>query len=128
MPNHPLVAGGRDRTTGPGPIAAAPWGSAGILAILVDAYIHHDGGRGPDGEATEVAILNANYVAARLSEACYPILYTGIGGVRGPRVHHRSATRVLRPHVRHHRGRHRQEVDRLRLPRPHHERSRWRER
>jgi len=76
MPNHPLapVAG---PPTGPGPISAAPWGSAGILAIPW-MYIQL---MGPEGlkHATEVAILNANYVAARLRDA-YPILYTGSEG------------------------------------------------
>ena len=76
MPNHPLapVAG---PPTGPGPIAAAPWGSAGILAIPW-MYIHMMGAEGLR-RSTEVAILNANYVAARLSEA-YPILYAGSEG------------------------------------------------
>ena len=63
--------------TGPGPISAAPWGSASILPISW-AYIAL---MGPDGlrRATEVAILNANYVAARLDDA-YPVLYTGEHG------------------------------------------------
>ena len=76
LPNHPLapVAG---PPTGPGPVSAAPWGSAGILAIPW-MYIHLMGAEGLR-RATEVAILNANYVAARLSEA-YPILYTGSEG------------------------------------------------
>lgn len=65
-------------TTGPdatvGPVAAAAWGSAGILPISW-SYIKL---MGRDGlkQATEVAILNANYVAKRLA-AHYPILYTG---------------------------------------------------
>ncbi|HEX5614278.1 MAG TPA: aminomethyl-transferring glycine dehydrogenase, partial [Acidimicrobiia bacterium] len=77
LPNHPLVADAGP-VTGVGPIAAAPWGSAGILPIPW-AYIAL---MGPDGlrEATEVAILNANYVAHRLAEA-YPILYTGAHGL-----------------------------------------------
>ena len=62
----------------PGPIAAAPYGSAGILPISW-AYIRM---MGPDGlrRATEVAILTANYVAARLGPH-YPVLYTGRGGL-----------------------------------------------
>ncbi|MFZ6002610.1 MAG: aminomethyl-transferring glycine dehydrogenase [Actinomycetota bacterium] len=73
LPNHPLV-GEAGPATGPGPISGAPWGSASILPISW-AYIAL---MGPDGlrRATEVAVLNANYVAARLSPA-YPILYTG---------------------------------------------------
>ncbi len=59
-------------------IAAAPHGSAGILPISY-SYIRLMGG---DGllRATEVAILTANYVAARLLPH-YPVLYSGPGGV-----------------------------------------------
>ncbi len=60
LPNHPLVAEAGP-ATGPGPIAAAPWGSAGILPISW-AYITMMGGDGLLA-ATEVAILNANYLA-----------------------------------------------------------------
>jgi glycine dehydrogenase len=77
LPNHPLVAeAGPD--SGVGPIAGAPWGSAGILPIPW-AYIRL---MGPDGltEATEVAVLSANYVARRLAPH-YPVLYTGRGGL-----------------------------------------------
>jgi glycine dehydrogenase len=76
LPNHPAtpVAG---PPTGPGPIAAAPWGSAGILAIPW-MYIRMMGGEGLR-RATEIAILNANYIAARL-EPFYPILYRGAEG------------------------------------------------
>jgi glycine cleavage system P protein (glycine dehydrogenase) len=75
LPGHPLLPGTGDRTV-VGPISAAPWGSAGILPISW-AYIAM---MGPDGlrEATEGAILAANYVARRLAPY-YPILYTGRG-------------------------------------------------
>jgi glycine dehydrogenase len=65
-------------TAGAHPVAAAPYGSAGILPISW-AYIRM---MGPDGlrRATEVAILTANYVAARLAPH-YPVLYTGRGGL-----------------------------------------------
>ena len=55
-----------------GPVAGAPWGSAGILSISW-AYI---AAMGPDGltEATQYAILNANYIARRL-ENHFPTLY-----------------------------------------------------
>jgi glycine cleavage system P protein (glycine dehydrogenase) len=55
-------------------VSAAPWGSASILPITW-MYIRM---MGADGlrQATEVAILNANYIAKRLGDA-YPILYTG---------------------------------------------------
>ena len=84
LPSHPLEPLGLDRRNHvaadhvpTGPIAAAPWGSAGILAISW-MYIRM---MGADGlrEATEIAILNANYVVARLKDA-YPILYTGENG------------------------------------------------
>jgi glycine dehydrogenase len=64
-----------------GPVAAAPFGSAGILPIPY-VYILLMGGDGLR-RATEVAILNANYVAARL-RGHYPVLYTG----RNHRVAH----------------------------------------
>ena len=77
LPNHPLdpLAG---PATGPGPISAAPFGSASILPISW-AYIRLMGGEGLT-HATEVAILNANYMAARLKDS-YPILYTGANGL-----------------------------------------------
>jgi glycine cleavage system P protein (glycine dehydrogenase) len=77
LPNHPLqpLAGPK---TGPGPVSAAPWGSASILPISW-AYLRL---MGPDGllHATASAILAANYVAARL-RSHYPVLYTGPGGL-----------------------------------------------
>jgi glycine dehydrogenase len=77
LPNHPMdaLAG---PATGPGPISAAPFGSASILPISW-AYIRLMGGEGLT-HATEVAILNANYMAYRLKDA-YPILYTGNKGL-----------------------------------------------
>jgi glycine dehydrogenase len=76
LPNHPatIQAG---PATGPGPVSAAPWGSAGILPI---SYTYAKL-MGADGlrRATEVAILSANYVAARLA-GHYPVLYTGDHG------------------------------------------------
>jgi glycine dehydrogenase len=61
-----------------GPVAAAPYGSAGILPISW-AYLRM---MGPDGlrRATGAAILAANYVARRLG-GHYPVLYTGRGGL-----------------------------------------------
>ena len=77
LPNHPLDDGAGP-ATGVGPIAAAPFGSAGILPISW-AYIAM---MGPDGlrRATQVAVLAANYVARRLGDH-YPVLYTGPGGL-----------------------------------------------
>jgi glycine dehydrogenase len=77
LPNHPLVPEAGP-ATGPGPVSAAPWGSAGILPIPW-AYIRLMGSEGLR-RATEVAILNANYIARRLSPH-YPVLYTGRGGL-----------------------------------------------
>ena len=76
LPNHPLdeAAG---PATGPGPVSAAPYGSAGILPITW-AYIRLMGGEGLT-RATQVAVLSANYVAHRL-QPHFPVLYTGRGG------------------------------------------------
>ena len=80
LPDHPLVEGvnpaaGHNLTVGT--VSSAPWGSASILPISW-AYIAM---LGPYGlrKATEVAILNANYIAKRL-KPYYPILYTGTKG------------------------------------------------
>ena len=58
-------------------VSSAPWGSASIL-LISHAYIAM---MGPDGltQATKYAILNANYIKARL-EKHYPVLYTGANG------------------------------------------------
>ncbi|MDP5210520.1 aminomethyl-transferring glycine dehydrogenase [Microbulbifer sp. 2205BS26-8] len=60
-----------------GTISAAPWGSASILPISW-MYIRMMGKQGMK-RATEIAILNANYVAKKLSEH-YTLLYTGSSG------------------------------------------------
>ena len=80
LPNHPLrpEAG---PAGGVGPISAAPWGSAGILPISW-MYIRMMGAEGLR-RATEMAVLNANYVARRL-DPHFPVLYTG----RNDRVAH----------------------------------------
>jgi glycine dehydrogenase len=77
-PNHVVQAiDGPNR--GQGAVSAAPWGSASILPISW-MYIALLGGTGLT-EASKVAILNANYVAAQLNDH-YPVLYKGnIGGV-----------------------------------------------
>jgi glycine dehydrogenase len=77
LPNHPMRTGAGPET-GVGPVSAAPWGSAGILPISW-AYVRLMGGEGLT-RATYVAILNANYVAARLGPH-YPVLYTGRSGL-----------------------------------------------
>ena len=63
---------------GVGPVAAAPWGSASILTITW-MYIRMMGVEGLR-RATEVAILNANYIAKRL-EPYFPVLYKGKHGL-----------------------------------------------
>lgn len=73
LPGHPEAAGATDA----GPVSAAPYGSASILLISW-AYCLMMGGAGLT-QATRVAILNANYIAARLSGA-YPILFMGNKG------------------------------------------------
>jgi len=75
LPGHPVVATGGGEAIGP--VSAAPWGSASILTISW-VYIALMGAAGLT-KATEVAILNANYMAARLREH-YPVLYSGRNG------------------------------------------------
>ncbi len=77
LPNHPLVPEAGPQT-GVGPVSGAPYGSAGILPISW-AYVRLMGGAGLT-RATQVAILSANYIAARLREH-YPVLYTGREGL-----------------------------------------------
>lgn len=75
LPGHPLVqTGGAKAITA---VSAAPWGSASIL-LISHAYIRM---LGPEGltNATKYAILNANYIKARL-EGPYAILYSGENG------------------------------------------------
>jgi len=80
LPNHPVVnIQGTGETNGA--VSAAPWGSASILPISY-MYIKMMGGDGLK-KATEVAILNANYIATRLADH-YPVLYRG----RNERVAH----------------------------------------
>ena len=72
LPTHPVVpVSGKD---GINPVSAAPWGSPSILPISW-AYISMMGAMGLK-HATEIAILNANYIAQRL-EPYYSVLYKG---------------------------------------------------
>jgi len=77
LPNHPLVAGAGPASSY-GPISAAPFGSAGVLPIswAFIALMGADGLR----EASQSAILAANYVARRLGDH-YPVLYSGKHGL-----------------------------------------------
>lgn len=75
LPSHTVVpTGGRK---GVNAVAAAPWGSALILLISY-GYIKMLGKSGVQ-RATEIAMLNANYIKARL-EKHYPVLYKGKNG------------------------------------------------
>jgi glycine dehydrogenase len=74
----PFLPGHRELPSKEGAVCSAPWGSASINTISW-MYIAMMGGQGLK-EATEVAILNANYVAKRLAPF-YPILYTGNAGL-----------------------------------------------
>jgi glycine dehydrogenase len=76
LPGHPLQrVGGAEAI---GPVSAAPWGSASILAISW-AYIALLGREGVR-RASEVAVLNANYMAKRL-ERSFDVLYRGSKGL-----------------------------------------------
>jgi glycine dehydrogenase len=92
LPGHPLVPVGGERAIHA--VSAAPWGSASIL-LISHAYIRM---LGADGlmDATRHAILNANYLKARL-EPHYPVLYARGNG----RVAHELIfdMRAFKPHV-----------------------------
>jgi glycine dehydrogenase len=80
LPDHSVISGvntqaGPDGTIGQ--VSAAPWGSASILPISW-AYVAMMGAAGLT-RATQVAILNANYIATRLAPH-YPIVYAGKNG------------------------------------------------
>jgi len=75
LAGHPVIKTGGDKAMGP--VAAAPWGSASILPISW-MYIQMMGTRGLE-RATELSILNANYMKARL-EGEFEVLFTGKNG------------------------------------------------
>ncbi len=75
LPGHRVVGLGGPQSVGA--VSAAPWGSPSILPISW-MYITMMGGAGLK-LASEVAILNANYVAAQLGDA-FPVLFRGRGG------------------------------------------------
>src|SRR5699024_11948193 len=75
LPGNALIkTGGKQAIHG---IAAAPWGSAGILPISY-AYIKMMGAQGLK-KSSQIAVLNAKYLKDRL-KGFYPILYTGKNG------------------------------------------------
>jgi glycine dehydrogenase len=75
LPGHAVVKMGDDKSISA--VSSAPWGSASIL-LISHAYIAMMGGDGLTN-ATKYAILNANYMKARL-ENSYPVLYSGSQG------------------------------------------------
>ena len=76
LPQHPVIPiGGKQ---GIGAVSAAPWGSPSILPISW-MYIALMGAEGLT-KATQIAILNANYIAQRLADH-YPVLYKGKNGL-----------------------------------------------
>ena len=78
LPDHPIVKMGGTESFGT--VSAAPWGSPSILPISW-AYIRLMGADGLK-KASQVAILNANYIARRL-EGEYDLLYAGADGLIG---------------------------------------------
>jgi glycine dehydrogenase len=76
LPDHPVVPLGSPKSCGT--VSAAPWGSPSILPISW-SYIRMMGSDGLT-EATQVAILNANYIAKRL-EGHFDLLYAGRNGL-----------------------------------------------
>jgi glycine dehydrogenase len=75
LPSHDLIPTGGE--LGIDAVSAAPFGSASILTIS-HAYIRMMGAEGLK-QATELAILNANYIKDRLKDH-FPVLYTGTAG------------------------------------------------
>ncbi len=75
LPGHTIVKTGGEKAIPA--VSAAPWGSASIL-LISHAYIAMMGGEGLTN-ATKYAILNANYIKARL-ESSYQVLYSGSNG------------------------------------------------
>lgn len=75
LPSNPVIGFGGEKASTT--VSAAQWGSASILPISY-AYIRMMGSEGLTN-ATKIAILNANYIKARL-EKHYPILYSGKEG------------------------------------------------
>jgi glycine dehydrogenase len=79
LPTHPVVDVGIPLAASSGTVSAGPWGSPSILPISW-AYIAM---MGRDGLtlATKVAILSANYIAKRLQDGDYELLYAGQHGL-----------------------------------------------
>lgn len=77
LPDHPVVSSNRGGSSPIGTVAAAPWGSPLVLPISW-AYMRLLGKHGLK-RSTQVAILNANYIATRL-DPHFPVVYKGKNG------------------------------------------------
>ena len=79
LPTHPVVDVGVPLAESAGTVSSAPWGSPSILPIswAYIAMMGHDGLT----LATKVAILSANYIAKRLQDGGYELLYAGQHGL-----------------------------------------------
>ncbi len=75
LPGHSVVKINKSKSISA--VSASPWGSASVISISY-AYIRMMGASGLK-EATATAIINANYIKARLKDY-YPVLYTGVNG------------------------------------------------
>ena len=75
LPGHPVVSINREKSITA--VSAAPWGSA-LITLISYAYIKMMGGEGLT-LASKAAILNANYMMAKLKDT-YKVLYTGLNG------------------------------------------------
>jgi glycine dehydrogenase len=75
LPGHSVV--NIDKGNSISAVSASPWGSASVIPISY-AYIRMMGSKGLK-EATATAIINANYIKAKLSKY-YPVVYTGVNG------------------------------------------------
>ncbi len=76
LPSNPVIKTGGEKSEIA--ISAAPWGSA-LVSIISYGYITMLGKTGVQ-KATEMAILNANYLKAKLQETGYEVLYVGEQG------------------------------------------------
>jgi len=79
LPTHPVVDVGIPLAESSGTVSSGPWGSPSILPIswAYIAMMGHDGLT----QATKVAILSANYIAKRLQDGGYELLYAGQHGL-----------------------------------------------
>jgi glycine dehydrogenase len=75
LPGHPVIPINREKSITA--VSSAPWGSA-LITLISYAYIKLMGGDGLT-LASKAAILNANYMMAKLNDA-YKVLYTGLNG------------------------------------------------